>query len=122
MKEMKKYYIVPKETEILVSGTDKEDAICNFATTMDLDMHTYFSVLTEEEYQAYCEAKSDAAAYKSHVIRFMKNELIETFEMPEQDAEDVAENAYAIYEQGNGQTEYECIEEAYDDWLENASA
>ena len=50
---MTKYYIVPVEQEIEVNGTDKEDALITFATNMESDMHTYFSVLTEQEYAAY---------------------------------------------------------------------
>ncbi len=47
------------------------------------------------------------------MIAFMGSELVENFEMPEEDVQDVAEDAYDIYECGDGQTEYECIEEAH---------
>ncbi len=50
-----KYYIVPKELEIVIDGVDKEDTICNFAVAMDTDMNTYFDVLSEEEYEKYKE-------------------------------------------------------------------
>lgn len=111
-----KYYIVPKELEIVIDGDDKEDAICNFAVAMDTDMNTYFDVLSEEEYEKYKEEHSDAAAHKRFIIEFMKNELIEQFDVPEDEAGDVAEDAYSIYELGDGQTEYECIEEAFANW------
>ncbi len=119
---MSKFYIVPKEQEITINGKDKEDAIANFATVMDFDMNTYFKVLTEEEYQEYLEERTDAAAHKRFVTEFMKNELIENFDVPKDEAQDVAEDAYSIYENGDGQTEYECIEEAYRDWEESATA
>lgn len=110
-----KYYIVPKMQELEIRGKSKEDAICNFATTMDSDVNVYFDVLSEEEYKEYLEEHSDAAAHTRFVKEFMKNELIEQFDVPKEDAQNVAETAYAIYCQGNGQTEYECIEEAYEE-------
>ena len=62
----KRFYIVPKEQEITINGKNKEDAIANFATGMDLDMNTYFKVLTEEEYKEYKEQ----AEYKFSGVDF----------------------------------------------------
>ncbi len=114
---MTKFYIVPVEQEITIKGNNKEDAICNFAVSMDTDMNTYFKALSEEEYEQYKEDRTDAAAHERHVKAFMKNELIEQFEVPEDEAEDIAIDAYDIYAKGDGKTEYECIDEAYENWL-----
>lgn len=64
-KNMADFYIVPREQEIMINGEDKDDAICNFAASMDSDMNQYFKVLTPEEYEQYCEERSDAEAYIS---------------------------------------------------------
>ncbi len=114
---MAKFYVVPVEQEITVSGRNKEDAICNFATSMDTDMNVYFKVLSKEEYEQYKEARTDAAAHERFVKAFMKEELTEQFDVPEDEAEDVAVDAYDIYTKGDDKTEYDCIEEAYDNWL-----
>ena len=110
-----KYYIVAKTNEIEVDGNSAEDAICNFAATMESDMNTYFTAMSEEEYEKY-RYKADADASKRHIIRFMRNELVNTFHVPEDDAEEVACDAFSIYEEGNGETEYECIEKAFENW------
>ena len=115
---MAKFYIVPIEQEIAVNGSSKEDAICNFATSMDADMNIYFKALSEEEYERYKEDRTDGAAHERFVKAFMKNELIEQFEVPGDEAEEIAAEAYNIYAEGDGKTEYECIEEAYANWLD----
>lgn len=43
------YYIVPKDTVFVVDSDSKEDAIVDFATSMDTDMNIYFDVLSKEE-------------------------------------------------------------------------
>ncbi len=114
---MKNYIIIPKkEFYSEIKGKNKEDAMAAFAAMMNTDMNLYFKAVTPEEYKVIKEQESDAAAHARFVTAFMKNTLMEDFDVPEEDAQDVAENAYDIYCDGNGQTEYECIEEAFDEY------
>lgn len=53
---MGSYYIVPKGRVFVVDSSSKEDAIIDFATSMDTDMNIYFEALSEEE---YCERKEN---------------------------------------------------------------
>lgn len=56
--------------------------------------------------------------YKAHiefVTGWMKSE-IESMEFPESVANELAVTAYELYSEGNGETEYECIEKAADDF------
>lgn len=61
-------------------------------------------MLTNEE---ICEA------HKEFVTSWMKSELENEYELTAAEAETVAKDAYDIYSDGNGHTEYEAIEEAY---------
>ncbi len=112
-----KYYLIPKEYVTEINATNKQDAICEFATNMDTDMNQYFQVLTEEEYKEYKECHTNTTGHERFVINFMEIELLENFDVTEEDAHDVAVNAYDIYCKGDGKTEYECLEEAYDNWI-----
>ena len=49
-------------------------------------------------------------AHKEFVINFMMSELEETFGMSKAYTIEYAEKAYERYSEGNGETEYECIE------------
>ncbi len=56
--------------------------------------------------------------YKAHiefVTGWMKSE-IESMNFPESVANELAVTAYELYSEGNGETEYECIEKAVDDF------
>lgn len=56
--------------------------------------------------------------YKAHiefVTGWMKSE-IESMEFPESVANELAVTAYELYSEGNGETEYECIEKAVDNF------
>lgn len=61
--------------------------------------------LTEQELQE---------AHREFVVNFMKSELLENFDVNETESKDIAEAAYDRYCEGNGETEYECIEWAYE--------
>ena len=114
-----KYKIIPVDMQdIEIAADSAEDAICAFATVMDTDMNRYFRAVTEEEYQKIVEEKSDAAAHARFVTAFMRDELVSTFDVPEGDADALAETTYELYKQGNGRTEYQCIEEAHDEYRE----
>ena len=49
-------------------------------------------------------------AHKEFVINFMKEELDAQYDIPAPYAIEYAEKAYERYAEGNGKTEYECIE------------
>lgn len=50
------------------------------------------------------------------VTEFMRNKLIEDFGVSDEKADELAIVAYEKYCEGNGLTEYECIEAVVDDW------
>lgn len=49
-------------------------------------------------------------AHKEFVINFMREELDAQYDVPAPYAIEYAEKAYERYADGNGKTEYECIE------------
>lgn len=69
------------------------------------DGKTY--TLTEEEV---------AMAHAEFVTAFMEKELINSYDMDEQEAKEAAKSAYDLYCEGDGKTEYECIEQAYNEY------
>lgn len=98
-----------------------EEAMKLFSTIhMDNNINTYFKAISLEEYEKQVKENN----YKAHaefVTDFMYNELKSSFGMydaSDEEIRNVAEDAYNLYCEGNGQTEYECIEEAYDKWAE----
>lgn len=54
-----------------------------------------------------------AKAAEEFVTNWMRDKLIEDFDVPEDEAEGVAEEAYNLYCEGDEGTEYECVEKAY---------
>lgn len=56
-------------------------------------------------------------AHKEFVISFMSNELIENHDIPEADADSLANLAYDIYCDREGYTEQDAISEAADEYL-----
>lgn len=112
------YIIIPKDKKIgPFKASSKEEALHDFATIMDTNVSSYFEAVTEEELHTLIQEKNKKI-HDQFVTDFMKGELINQFDLSEEDAEDVAENAYELYCEGNGETEYECIEEAYRDFTE----
>ena len=57
-------------------------------------------------------------AHKEYVIAFMSNVLQNDFGVSSEDATLVAEKAFDMYSEGNGYTEYECVQLAYKEWNE----
>ena len=58
-------------------------------------------------------------ANEEFVTNFMKKELRENFDvkkMDETEIDAIAAKAFEIYQRGDGQTEYEALEEAYDEY------
>lgn len=73
---------------------------------MEIERNGVKIKLTEEE------------IYKAHiefVTGWMRSE-IESMNFPEPVANELAITAYELYSEGNGETEYECIEKAVDDF------
>ena len=114
---MGKYYIVPQENQAYeLNAVNSNDAMASFAAAMESDMNTYFKALNEEEYKRYVEEHSDYAAHARHVTAFMRDKLIEDFGVSDEDADDISESAYDRYCEGKGETEYECIIWAYEEF------
>ena len=58
-------------------------------------------------------------AHDQFVTDWMESTLINDFEVPESLSETIAKEAYEIYSQGDGFTEYESVEKAYDQYTDN---
>ena len=56
-----------------------------------------------------------ADANTEFVTNWMRDTLIEDFDVPEDESWDYAELAYQRYTYGDGETEYECIEKIYEE-------
>jgi hypothetical protein len=110
-----KYYIIPVKTfEEEIKASNPEEAMVKFAGQMDTDMNIYFRAVTEEELKEIREEESDSAAHDRFVTTLMKNTFMEDFGITdEKDAQGMAELAYDLYCEGDGETEYECIEEIF---------
>ena len=54
-----------------------------------------------------------AMAHAEFVTNFMRKTLEEDFDVAPEDSQQLAEQAYDRYCEGNGETEYECIEAVY---------
>lgn len=55
-------------------------------------------------------------AHTEHIKNFMQSELENSFGYDTQTAEELAELAYDEYAEGNGLTEYECIEKIAEEY------
>ena len=60
-----------------------------------------------------------AKAAKEFVTNWMEDELRDQYNLLDHEAEDIAKEAYALYCEGNGKTQYECIEKAYQEFIDN---
>lgn len=122
---MSKYVIVTRKDYISdgIEAVNADEALIAFAANMDTDMNLYFMAVPEEK----ANINSDSEIAKRNIIEFMKDELWKNFGfkadpynyclgLTEGDAETVAEAAYEIYCNGDGQTQYECIEQAFYDF------
>jgi len=115
-----KYFIVPiNETAAEVDADSASEALIDFATKMEGDMSMYFKAVTEDELRKIT-AEKNAEAEKRNILDFMEGELEGQFDVPVEEAVDLAEAAYEIYCRGDSDTtQYECIEAAYDEWRRN---
>lgn len=55
-------------------------------------------------------------AHDEFVTNWMASELFNAFGLTVTEAEECAELAYDLYCEGNGKTEYECIEDAFEEY------
>ena len=124
-----KYLIVPKdEVAMEINARNKEDAIVAFAGLMDFDMHTYFDVLTEEEYEE-AKRKKEMEITKNSLIDFYLGELGSSYYdiVALDDMQDVADRAYEAYSHigkypfPENATEYECLEWAVREYEEKGN-
>ena len=111
--------IIPKNLMVQeLDATNKEEAVIKFAGKMDSDMNVYFTAVDASEFnQTILNLLPDEIIYAAHrkfVIDFMSNELVSSFGLSQKAAKEYGEIAYDIYCEGDGKTEYECIEEAYE--------
>lgn len=118
------YIIVPKNLTIKIDDANTADeAMIKFATNMSSDMNDYFVAISEETATNHIvnllPTEIISKAHDMHVIAFMKNELLTQFDLNEDETDEVSKDAYEIYCRGDGQTEYECIEEAYNNFIDN---
>lgn len=115
-----KYFIIPTTeiSYIINEAESAEDAMEKFALEMDFDLNAYFRAVTEEEYQQILKKRNDEIVENSF-IEWAEEVVLEDFDdydFTDQEAKEIAENAWEINCQGRGFTEYECIEEAIDEY------
>ena len=77
--------------------------------TNEINMEIEIILTPDEICQAYVEFVTD----------WMESALINDFNVPEPLSETIAKEAYEIYSQGDGFTEYESVEKAYDQYTDN---
>ena len=114
-----KYYIIPKSHEAMdeIEADNAFNALMDFAFTMDSNMETYFKAITEEEYREYIR-NYRYEMHKQFVTDWMIDTLQSDFDLKDKYAREYGERAYDIYSSGNGGTEYESVEAAYDEYIE----
>lgn len=60
-----------------------------------------------------------AKAAEEFVTNWMEDELRDQYDLLDHEAEDIAKEAYTLYCKGNGKTQYECIEKAYQEFIDD---
>ena len=99
-----------------VEGGSPEDAMAVFAALMDTDMNRYFRAVPEEKNELD-NYETQTELQRQFHLEFMMDRLGEDFGFEDDDAiNEIAEEAYGMYLEGDGRTEYECLEDAVADW------
>ncbi len=111
-----KFFIIPREFIHEIECDNAQEAMEIFATTMDLDMNIYFKAVSEEQYRIV-NLQKEMEAVKNNIVGFMSSEFESQYGLEMDEAEEAAEEAYNLYVQGNGQTQYECIQDTYEAWV-----
>lgn len=119
VKDFKKFYIIPKnEVAMEIHSANADDAMSCFAFAMDSDMNTYFRAVTEEEYHRIKSKRDSEGAYNQFIdwaCDVLRNDFDE-YDFSEEMIGDLAEAAWDINCEGKGYTEYECIQEAVEEY------
>ncbi len=118
----KKYVIIPVRNyhSEPIEAESAQDALISFATTMDTNMGIYFKAVPEDELPLYL-MRQRAKIAEEMTVEFMLDELMSSFGLTnESAARDIANRAYSKYLEGSGKTEYECIQWAYDNFVNAA--
>lgn len=108
---MERYVIIPKEfMSNVIEAENANEAVIQFATAMDTDMNQYFRAVPVDKVDQILAVKRHEI-HRQYVIDWMIDTIMDDFDIEDADkAEDLAEMAYERYCDGNGETEYECIE------------
>ena len=120
VKDFKKYYIIPREEiAFVVHSGNADDAMSCIAWAMDSDMNKYFRAVTEEEYLDIKRERNLKGAHDQFIdwAHDVLQEDFDEYEFDKETADDLAEDAWDINCEGNGYTEYECIQEAVDKYM-----
>ena len=121
---MQKYAIIIRpellfDTVGTVKSESADEAVADFATTMDTDMNRYFKAVPIDELESE-RLSVTVALQKKFSTEFMKEELESGFGFKNGSVmNDIADDAYDAYCEGDGRTEYECLEDAVREWNKN---
>lgn len=111
---MTKYYIIPHSMVPVfeVEANSPEEAMEKFAFEMDSDMNAYFKAV-DDSGKAGAELDESRRKY----VEWAKEEIMSEWECDDSDlAEEIADWAFELYLDGDGHTEYECIELAVEEY------
>ena len=100
---------------VCIEAKNKEEALRKFKSQIN---ELPFTIVTQEDYDKY-QHEQDAKAHARFVTDFMKDTLMNDFDYDEETASDLAQEAYDLYCCGDGQTEYECIEQTVQEYEED---
>ena len=123
VKDFKKYYIIPKnEIAFIVHSGNADHAMECFAWAMDSDMNRYFRAVTEEEYEEIKRERNLKGAHDQFIdwAHDVLQEDFDDYEFDNETVDELAEDAWDINCEGEGYTEYECIQEAVDRYRKGA--
>ena len=71
-----------------------------------------------QEFEIELSPEEISEAHTEHVTNFMENKFINDFDIQDKSmAHELAVSAYQLYCEGDGYTEYECIEKIYDEYI-----
>lgn len=116
---MGKYYFIPKKLIFGTSNASKGKAWENLMKKISENPEKYFTVSEgTDELVSLVERYPDVSSniHDRFVTSFMESELRSQFGLSKKAAKEVACRAYDIYAEGDGLTEYESIEKAYEEF------
>lgn len=118
MGDQKERFYIPMNNDMtrVMEKNDEGQIVCYtvMGTGDDIDLSNIVgekSIIDEELLLKF--SMGELVPHDEFVISFMENEILNMHEdWSNEKCRDVAERAYDIYCEGNGETEYECIEKA----------